>query len=50
MADDKIILPQSGGGLLRYSDEAPTKFMLSPWTVMIGIGVMIVIGIIFHIV
>ncbi|MEK6904514.1 MAG: preprotein translocase subunit Sec61beta [Nanoarchaeota archaeon] len=48
MADDKIFLPQSGGGLLRYSDEAPTKLALSPWTVMIVIGVIIVIGIAFH--
>ena len=43
MADNKIRLPSSEGGLVRYSDENnPGKFILKPETV-IGICVAVII-------
>jgi len=34
MADNKIQMPQSGGGLVRYSEEVKSNFVLSPYTVV----------------
>ncbi len=34
MADNKIQLPSSGGGLLRYSDEIKSNIVLSPYSVV----------------
>jgi len=48
MADNKINLPQSGGGLLRYSDEVGSRFKITPLTVVIMIIVVIVIEAILH--
>ncbi len=44
MAENKISLPSSGGGLLRYSEEAKSKFMIAPIHVVITIGAVILIG------
>ena len=43
MADNKIQLPSSGGGLIRYSDEVKSNIMLSPYAVVFLI-VMIIGG------
>jgi len=34
MADNKIQMPQSGGGLVRYSEEVKSAFVISPYTVI----------------
>ncbi len=45
---DRIQLPQSGGGILRYSDEVESKFMIRPTTVVIMILVVIVLAALLH--
>ena len=35
MADNKIQLPSSGGGLVRYSEEYGSKFKIKPLHVII---------------
>ena len=37
MASDKIQMPSSGGGLLRYSDEFKSKIEISPVAVVVAI-------------
>ena len=44
MADNKISLPSSGGGLLRYSEEIKSKFMITPMHVLIAIIIIVVLG------
>ena len=39
---DKIQMPQSGGGLVRYFDDFKSKIEFSPW-VIVGIIVAIII-------
>ena len=34
MADNKIQMPTSGGGLMRYSDEVKSNLNLSPYAVL----------------
>lgn len=46
MADNRIQLPQSGGGLIRYNEEMKSNFMMSPYVVMAFIA-LIIIGILF---
>ena len=41
MADNKIQLPSSGGGLVRYSDEVKSNIMISPSTVVVLIVLVI---------
>ena len=48
MADDKIYMPQSGGGLLRYNEEGGTKFRMSPQFVVVLIAIVIVLALLFH--
>jgi len=43
---DRIQLPQSGGGLIRYSEEPASKMQIKPETV-IGFIVFIVVLMIF---
>jgi preprotein translocase subunit Sec61beta len=42
MADNKINLPSSGGGIVRYFDELTSKINLKPEVVMIIIALVIV--------
>ncbi|HLD15105.1 MAG TPA: preprotein translocase subunit Sec61beta [Candidatus Nanoarchaeia archaeon] len=49
MADNKIQMPVSGGGLVRYSDEYASRIMLSPTAVIVMISVFIVVEIFLHI-
>ncbi len=48
MADNKIQLPQSGGGLVRYSEDVKSKIAFNPWVVVIIIAVIIIIEALFH--
>lgn len=41
MADEKITLPGSGGGLIRYFDEYKSKIEFGPWVVVGAIIVVI---------
>jgi len=34
MADNKIQMPQSGGGLVRYSEDVKSSIVISPYTVV----------------
>lgn len=42
MADDKISMPGSMGGLMRYDEEYKSKFMLGPAHVVVFIILVIV--------
>lgn len=42
MADNKISMPGSFGGLMRYDEEYQSRFMLTPWQV-IGFVVLVVL-------
>ena len=48
MADNKIQMPSSGGGLVRYSEEAPTAFHIPPLAVLIAIVVVIIVELYFY--
>jgi len=48
MAQQKIQMPQSGGGLVRYFDEYHTKFEIKPTTVVWMIITVIVIELLLH--
>ena len=48
MADNKIRMPLSSGGLLRYSDESKSKIMIKPTVVVVMIVIVIVIEFILH--
>lgn len=46
--DNRITLPSSGGGLMRYSDETSSRVKVSPVTVMVIIGIIIVVAILIN--
>ncbi|MDD5178056.1 MAG: preprotein translocase subunit Sec61beta [Candidatus Nanoarchaeia archaeon] len=46
MSQDKIQMPTSGGGLVRYSEEAKSKIEIKPEVVVVILAVVIVIGLI----
>jgi preprotein translocase subunit Sec61beta len=48
MAQDKIQMPQSGGGLVRYYDDYKTKIEVGPKVVIGMIVAVIIIEIILH--
>ena len=48
MADNKIQMPQSGGGIIRYDAEVGSKLKMSPTAVMVMIGIVIVLAIALH--
>jgi preprotein translocase subunit Sec61beta len=48
MADNKIQMPSSGGGLVRYSDEVTSKLVFSPWVVVGAIAVLTVVGVLLY--
>ena len=45
MADDRIGLPSSGGGLVRYFDDYKSKIEITPMSVIITIAIVAVIEI-----
>ncbi len=48
MADDKIQLPSSGGGLVRYFDEYKSKISLQPIYIVVFIVLFIIIEMYLH--
>ena len=48
MADEKIQLPQSGGGLVRYFEDYKSKIEFGPWVVIGLIIFIIVLEILLH--
>ncbi|MBT6941185.1 preprotein translocase subunit Sec61beta [Candidatus Woesearchaeota archaeon] len=48
MAEKKMQMPSSGGGLVRYYDEYKTKIEISPKTVVGMIIVVILVEILLH--
>jgi len=48
MADNKVQLPSSGGGLMRYNEGSSSKFQLKPGHVIILVIVVILIELILH--
>jgi len=42
MAQDKIRMPMTEAGLVRYSDETKSKFIISP-TVVVVLGVAVIV-------
>tara|TARA_Y100000310_G_C20612042_1_gene778524 strand:- start:1246 stop:1404 length:159 start_codon:yes stop_codon:yes gene_type:complete len=49
MADNKIQMPSSQGGLVSYHDEYKSRFMIKPTTVVILIVVVVALIITLHI-
>lgn len=43
MADNRIQLPQSGGGLIRYNEEIKSNIVVSPYAVL-GLIILIIIA------
>ena len=48
MSQDKVSMPQSMGGLLRYFDEYKSKIELQPGHIIILVILVIIIEIILH--
>lgn len=50
MADNKIHIPSSQGGLVRYSEEPTSKITIKPEHVMAAIVIVIVGEILLHLI
>ena len=48
MADNRIQLPQSGGGIVRYFEDFKSKIEFGPWVIIGTIAVIIVLEILLH--
>lgn len=49
MAEDKIRIPSSGGGLTRFNEDTDTKIVLSPGAVIIFcIAIVIIIALLHY--
>ncbi|MFW6230529.1 MAG: hypothetical protein ACOC32_00725 [Nanoarchaeota archaeon] len=48
MADNKIQMPSSGGGLVRYGEGGTSKFQIKPGHVIILVVVVILIQVLLH--
>jgi preprotein translocase subunit Sec61beta len=48
MANDRMYLPQSGGGIIRYFDEYKSKLEFRPQHIILMIIVVVVLEIILH--
>ncbi len=46
--NNKISMPSSSGGIVRYFDEDKSKIRIKPGTVIILIGVVVVVEILMH--
>lgn len=49
MAQEKITLPSSGGGLVRYFDEFKSKISIRPQVIIIIIALVVILEFILHI-
>ncbi|MBT3323768.1 preprotein translocase subunit Sec61beta [archaeon] len=48
MANDKVSMPQSGGGLIRYFDEYKSKIVIDKKWILVAIGVLVVVEILLQ--
>lgn len=48
MADDKIRMPSSGGGIVRYFEDYKSKIEIGPKVVVAMIVIVIIIEIMLH--
>lgn len=48
MADNRIRMPSSGGGIMRYYDEYKSKIEIPPMAIVIAIAAVVVFIIILH--
>ena len=48
MADNRISLPQSGGGLVRYSETTGSKVQIGPMGIVVMIIVVIILTALLH--
>ena len=48
MADNKISLPSSGGGLVNYSSESKSKYMMKPQHIIVIIAIVVLIELMLH--
>jgi len=48
MAKDKVSMPQSSGGLIRYFDEYKSKFQMKPGLIIVLVILVIIIEIFLH--
>ena len=48
MPSDKIQMPSSGGGLVRYFDDYKSKIEISPIIIIVIIALIVVIEIMLH--
>lgn len=46
--DNKISLPSSGGGLIRYFDEYKSKISFKPGHIIVLVVIIIIIEVILH--
>lgn len=46
--DNRIHLPSSGGGLVRYSEEVGAKIKVQPYIIIAIIVVVIILGIVLY--
>jgi preprotein translocase subunit Sec61beta len=49
MSSDKISMPQSGGGLVRYFDEYKSKIEFKPGSVIVAAVIIIVLEILVQV-
>ena len=48
MAQNKVSMPQSTGGLIRYFDEYKSKLQMKPGLIIVLVIVVIIISIFLH--
>ena len=48
--NEKIQMPSSQGGLVRYFDEEKSKIMVKPGTVVVMVVIVVILGILLKIV
>lgn len=45
---NRISLPSTGGGIIRYFDEYKSKFEIKPAYVLVAIGLVILLALLLH--
>ena len=48
MASDKVQMPSSGGGLVRYFDDYKSKIEISPVVIIVIIALIAIVEILLH--
>ncbi len=46
--DNKLRMPSSGGGLIRYYDEYKSRLQINPWYVITAIIVIAILILVLH--